>query len=78
MYISRKFGRTVFNHVISDLDGFINIQRSLALDELHMYGSSRLGIHKPRRLVSSKNGELAEIGSDGKRSGIGSAQNISI
>ena len=65
MYIYLRFGRTVFNQVLTDLGGQIDIQKTLTLDELHIYGSSRHGIHKPEKRVVRKTYVLEEIESDG-------------
>ena len=54
MYIYQRLGRTVFNQVLTDLGGQIDIQKTLTLDELHIYGSSRHGIHKPEKRVIIK------------------------
>lgn len=65
MYIYKRFGRTVFNQVIEDLGSEIEIQKTLTLSELHIYGSSRHGIHKPKKIMTRKNYVLEEIEGDG-------------
>jgi RHS repeat-associated protein len=64
-YIYQRFGRTTFNNVLDDIGTGIKIQKTLTLEELHIYGSSRHGINKPKKLVVRKSYVLEAIQSDG-------------
>src|SRR5690606_30551472 len=73
MYLYQRFGKSVFNQIIGDLGGDITIRKTVTLEEQHIYGSSRHGLHKPRRLLAAKSFALEEIGEEGGLSTIGSA-----
>ena len=64
-YIYQRFGKSVFNQVLDDVGSDIKIQKTLTLEELHVYGSSRHGIHKPKQRMIAKNYELETIETGG-------------
>jgi RHS repeat-associated protein len=72
-YIYKRFGRTVFNQIIDDLDGDLTLNKNITLNELHIYGSSRHGIAKPDKLLASKTYEITEITEEGGFGSVGYA-----
>jgi RHS repeat-associated protein len=64
MYVYQRFGQIRFNQVLSDV-GTIKMQKTLTLDELHIYGSSRHGINKPKKRIVAKSYVLETIETDG-------------
>ncbi len=46
--IYQHFGSTVYSSVMASIGSNITIRQELTVDELHIYGSSRHGIYKPK------------------------------